>query len=445
MSHNSRSEILKTKKEFYPLSSQPVVKSAKTASPLQKDKPFPLKTQDTKLSIDALPPLTNQPAVKPSKVSSTTQKNQNTKSNANALPPLSRQSSVKPSKPTVQKGQPKELGNQDTNLIIEGFAPLSQQPKAPASNAMAPLLNDRTNSKQPKKKGAELSDFTPKPKQLASSQPRHKPGIKQSRTKDTTVVVDDYPSLGGEKLLILPNVQPKHLHTSEKQQQNLPQVSSPKSKEPGKKDKNELKKDRKSDPVKKQTKDSLKSSVKQSDQPRPPINTAVAPAIVTWNMDHYPMWGGSMNVDPFGSVSFSNTCPIDGWLVIFHSLYQDNKLVRARINKPDCKLLQEFEGLYLHGKFNEIKKMLLKINSIGVRRHVADFFGNEFIYFVKHIDVLFKSQQVSTCTSNSCPKKERIIACHQSLGWCDPNTTLKDTVISWLQETFMSNCTQDGR
>jgi len=167
----------------------------------------------------------------------------------------------------------------------------------------------------------------------------------------------------------------------------------------------------------------------------------VFPERFTWQMDQYPRWGGEIAAYPHGKISITNSCPIDGWIVILHTLYQDNQHVREQLHKKEYEFFHEIEKLYQSGRFNCIKERFITLNSIEITNNRIDLFGNERNLFLRHIDLLYGSRQLSRCACSTCPKKERYLL-SDSIPWCDPSLSIQKTIIDWMEETGSSSCTE---
>ena len=127
--------------------------------------------------------------------------------------------------------------------------------------------------------------------------------------------------------------------------------------------------------------------------------------------------------------------------MIFHCLLLENKQIKNRlISKPDGQVLMEIEKLCIKEKFTAIKTKLIKMNSIPVKNSIADFFGNEFILFVKHMDMFFKSYQVSECSNKYCSEPLRYIESASSILWFDTSTSLEQLIESIIIEKGTSKC-----
>ena len=153
------------------------------------------------------------------------------------------------------------------------------------------------------------------------------------------------------------------------------------------------------------------------------------------DLQRFPKWGGCD-----GRIKFKNTCPVDVWIVILHSLVSENRLVKDRLSQPDGKHFIEIDNLYMQGKFDEIKSKLIKMNSIGIKNGVADFSGNEFTLFIKHMDFLFKSFQASRCSLRTCSRRVRYIPSTQAIMWIEPSISLEEVIESFIRENGMSTC-----
>ena len=123
-------------------------------------------------------------------------------------------------------------------------------------------------------------------------------------------------------------------------------------------------------------------------------------------------------------------------------LYLENKLIRDRLNLPDAKQLLELHDLAVNEQFGTIKLKLMRMNSIPLENNIANFYGDEFNRIITHLNVLYKSYQMSECSSKHCPQPVRVIESCSPISWMDPNAALEDVIQTYILETGTSACSE---
>ncbi|XP_020901318.2 uncharacterized protein C14orf28-like [Exaiptasia diaphana] len=84
--------------------------------------------------------------------------------------------------------------------------------------------------------------------------------------------------------------------------------------------------------------------------------------------------------------------------------------------------------------------IVMKLNSLQPQFNRINFWNNEYVLFIRHFNVLYGSKQLSRCSLPDCPKRDRMIVSNACPTWMDPNISLQETVLSWMQEKETTKC-----
>ena len=123
-----------------------------------------------------------------------------------------------------------------------------------------------------------------------------------------------------------------------------------------------------------------------------------------------PGWAGT-----FGSVTLSNTCPVDNFLTIVYLQLKDVPQTSVKLSGMSeswAKDLVTIERLFDQHEFSRGKVEWLRpfpqFDFTGASGTV-DVWGNEFDLFWQRCASMLKSAPKSTCSSQQCPKKEDLL------------------------------------
>ena len=121
-----------------------------------------------------------------------------------------------------------------------------------------------------------------------------------------------------------------------------------------------------------------------------------------------PGWGGT-----FGSVTLTNTCPVDNFLTIVYLRLKDVPQTSVTsVSESWAKDLVSIERLFDQHEFSRGKVEWLRpfpqFDFSGASGTV-DVWGNEFDLFWQRCASMLKSAAKSTCSSQQCPKKEDLL------------------------------------
>ena len=167
------------------------------------------------------------------------------------------------------------------------------------------------------------------------------------------------------------------------------------------------------------------------------------PHTLAFQQELFPRWGGKINMDGLGLIRLENTCPIDNWIVILHALWNENKSFRDSLTSNHCAIYNaELENMFKQGRFDDIKLQFMMMNNINISRDTGkiDFFQNEFLISIKHLDCLFNNSQLSVCSSPKCAKKVKVMKSSEPICWANPDLSVAQTIMEWLGDESLSNC-----
>ena len=112
-------------------------------------------------------------------------------------------------------------------------------------------------------------------------------------------------------------------------------------------------------------------------------------------------WDGKL-----GDIEFTNTCPMDNFLFIFHALSLINKRLIDEMPFPLYNKLTEVNNLIYTNRFSEAEYTWLQYlpNSPAEINGQIDVCGNEFDSFVESLTPMLQTSFNSTCSNQMCPK-----------------------------------------
>ena len=149
-----------------------------------------------------------------------------------------------------------------------------------------------------------------------------------------------------------------------------------------------------------------------------------------------PAWGGSVQYGE-GSLSLTNTCPIDNWLLymrVSNNLYQE-----VLTNCKEHKLLEVY-SLVLAKKYDEAKFKLAILNKLKINKHNINFFGNEMELFTRHVRFLTTYVNKSECDSKHCPQKSNSTTHEELPKLVNHQTNVELEIQKWFTESGFSKC-----
>ncbi|KAL4230137.1 hypothetical protein ACF0H5_010522 [Mactra antiquata] len=151
-------------------------------------------------------------------------------------------------------------------------------------------------------------------------------------------------------------------------------------------------------------------------------------------------WGGCWK-----HINLTNTCTIDNGLTILHLFYIENEQFRYLISSHQSEALNTLSTvmtLMSEHNYDQAKLVWAKLSP----NVSSNLFGDEADFMMSHLDKLWKSKIISTCTRPSC--SDSFIEYREEYGFraqtADSIDDIQQLVDKWMHKTVScASCVSD--
>ena len=152
----------------------------------------------------------------------------------------------------------------------------------------------------------------------------------------------------------------------------------------------------------------------------------------------FPKHGGVLD-----GITFSNTCPIDNWIMIFHTMHRDYDeqyfAFLMAFENPIWSIIENCKRNFMKAKMG-----FAHLNNLPLRDGVYDFYGLEIDLVINHLKCGLSSyREISHCTNPRCPDVRTITdeAGYPSISYmCSSKVAFSDEITGWLQNKWFGDC-----
>ncbi len=139
--------------------------------------------------------------------------------------------------------------------------------------------------------------------------------------------------------------------------------------------------------------------------------------------DNVPSWGGQV-VYKGKEILITNTCPLDNLLLVLFLLHEDSDLVKSQMQESSSAVARSILTVFdacRTGDWSMAKFLWLRhICKYEIQMHhkqTFDVYGSEHEVVTKHLAFMQENIQISTCTSDDCPRKRRFSTTSEVVLW----------------------------